>query len=202
MKRIFKNKSLAICVATAALMTIPLTASALDKLVVKDTGGVTKFVVNDARRVGAGTTAPIVSLHAASDSGTDLARGILSAQHNSGAQAAYVQFMKSRGTEVSPLAVYTGDFIGFFDTQVYSGPTNGYLNTAGFGFVVDGAVTSTTVPSAATFYTGTSVGAGRAERMRISSTGDVSINGLTGTGNGFACIDAGGVIFRSATACN
>ena len=176
-----------------------------DKLVVEDGLGTPVFSVDDTGKVtatqgGFGTSTPVAALHVTADT-INPARGILSAQHNDGAQAAYVQFMKSRGTEATPAQVNIGDYIGFFDTQVYSGSS--YVNTAGFGFVVDNTVTATDVPTAATFFTGSRIGAGgRAERMRITSTGEVNIKNLAGTGNAYACINASGTIFRSATPCN
>jgi|GEM_PF-6321983 len=204
-----KSAKKVMTILMTSFLAIALTAGlsvAADKLVVEDGSANKVFSVDDtgkviANQIGASTSNPLTALHVASDSGTDPRRGILSAQHNDGPQAAYVQFMKSRGSEAAPTATTIGDYIGFFDTQVYTGTS--YVNAAGFGFIVDGTVTSTDAPTALTFMTGTRIGpGGRAERMRIDSSGNVKVNNLAGTGNAYACINANGVLFRSATPCN
>lgn len=58
------KKTLAMCVAAAALFTLPLTASAqLDKLVVKDPVGTPVFVVQDSGNVGVGSATPTIPMH-------------------------------------------------------------------------------------------------------------------------------------------
>ena len=66
MKKIISQKTLAMCVAAAAFFVLPLSASAADKLVVKDVAGVTNFLVTDKGRVGIGVTAPEYPMHIAS----------------------------------------------------------------------------------------------------------------------------------------
>ncbi len=63
MGKMINKKTLTMCVATAALFILPLSASAqVDKLVVKDTGGATKFVVQDTGQVGVGIDVPAAML--------------------------------------------------------------------------------------------------------------------------------------------
>lgn len=63
MKKIINKKTLAIYVAAATFFVLPLSASAVDKLVVKDTGGTPKFVVTDTGNVGIGSpTTPTIPL--------------------------------------------------------------------------------------------------------------------------------------------
>jgi len=111
-------------------------------------------------------------------------------------------FRKSRGTEASPTVVLTNDFIGSANAQAWDGSS--YVTTGFFGFKVDGAVTTGSVPTALTIYTGSSVGAGRAERMVISSSGIVTIKNLVATytnGSAYVCVNNSGQIYASETAC-
>lgn len=124
-------------------------------------------------RMGVGTSTPQSQLHVSSLT-SDSTRGILSAQHNTGAHAAYMLFRKSRGTEASPTAVQSGDYIGLSEMQAYDG--SAYQKPATFGMIVDGVVSSGSVPTAFIVGTGYATGASRAERMRISSTGDILFN--------------------------
>lgn len=136
------------------------------------TGGYT--LVRPTGRLGVETNSPVVALHVASENGTSATRGVMSAQHNSGSQAALIQFRKSRGTEASPLTTRHGDFVGFFDTSVYEG--SAYVVPAGFGFQVMssatiGGVKTGRAPTGISFYTGYGIATGRSEKMRITPEG-------------------------------
>jgi uncharacterized coiled-coil protein SlyX len=78
-------------------------------------------------------------------------RGIAVSQNNAGAQAAVMNFVKSRGTAGSPLAVANGDYVHSFGALPYSGSQ--YLVTAGFDTRVNGTVTTSSVPTDLVFFT-------------------------------------------------
>ena len=84
---------------------------------------------------------------------------------------------KSAGTLASPTALSNGDNIFSFLSGGYSGTS--FVNTGSINMIVDGVVSSGTVPQAITFETGTS---SRAERLRIGSNGNVLINTTTDAG--------------------
>ncbi len=172
-------KAIAAVLAVSALMAG--SAFGAEKLAVKDTlGSTTVFAVDElgtatAKKIGVGTTNPISAIHAMETSSTDAFRGILSAQHSTGPQAAQIQFRKSYGTESVPLAVANGAYIGAFDTQAYDG--SAYLNPAAFGFAVDNTVSTGSVPTAFTVFTGYKIGnPGRAERFRVASDGRLRLS--------------------------
>jgi hypothetical protein len=77
----------------------------------------------------------------------------------------------SRGTSESPSAVQTGDYNIAFFSRFYDGSSK--PATAGIKFVVDGAVSSGSVPTAMTIFTGAAQT--ETERMRITSDGNVGI---------------------------
>ncbi len=128
------------------------------------------------KALGVGTALPAATLHV-SESVTDAGRGILSAQHNDGAQAASVVLRKSRGTESSPSLLLTNDYIGAFIAEYWNGTS--YDRSAQWGFRTDGPVIAGSAPTAIMFYTGASTRTGdpliMAERFRITSWGDVGI---------------------------
>ena len=84
---------------------------------------------------------------------------------------------KSAGTLASPTALSNGHTIFSFLSSGFSGTT--FINTASINMIVDGSVSSTSVPQAITFETGAS---SRAERMRLSSSGNLLINTTTDSG--------------------
>jgi hypothetical protein len=126
-------------------------------------------------RLGIGTASPVNQIHVSS-SMTAFPRGIMSSQHNTGIHAAVYVTRKSRGTEVSPLAVTSGDFLGVIIPEGYDGAA--YQFTGLMGFIVDGAVSGGTVPTAYVVYTGSS--GGGSERLRVTSSGNVGIGGTPG----------------------
>jgi Repeat of unknown function (DUF5907) len=89
---------------------------------------------------------------------------------NTGSANGY--FYKSRGTVASPTTTISGDAVGVFVFGAHDG-TN-FLETANFGSIVDGAVSTGVAPMAIRFNTGTTT-ANRAEVMRVGSNGCVGI---------------------------
>ena len=84
---------------------------------------------------------------------------------------------KSGGTLAVPTALAIGDSVFSFLSSGYSGTQ--FLNTASINMLVDGTVSSTSVPQAITFETGTT---SRSERMRIASSGNLLVGTTTDAG--------------------
>jgi hypothetical protein len=96
----------------------------------------------------------------------------------------YFQSKKSRGTTTVPLTVNTSDVTGGIIGGGYDGTA--YRFTAEVGFIVDGAVSTSNVPQAIRFSTGTTTS--YTERMRIDSSGNVGIG--TSSPSASAILDA------------
>ena len=87
-------------------------------------------------------------------------------------------FRRTRGNEATPTTVVSGDEIGKFQFQGYDGTA--YQTGALIEGFVDAAATSGSVPTRISFTTGANSGT-RAERMRITSAGNVGIGVTTPT---------------------
>ena len=119
--------------------------------------------------VGIGTTGPNSILHA-SVTGTAAVRGILSAQYNTGVQAAQFLGRKARGTEAAPTTVVSGDLLGALVAEGHDG-TN-YLQMAAIQLESIGTIAATRVPTRITFWTGTDAAPSvLTERWRITEAG-------------------------------
>lgn len=191
MKRSFhggmKRKVLVgITVALTGLM--PVMAQAANKLIVKDSTGTTdKMVVTDAGYVGIGTNAPAVGLHI---QGTTSAQVRAQTNLASSSAGGSIVMMHNNGSNTAlPVA---GDRIGamYFGTQAIV-PTTGLPGPyygAGITVRADGpwqfdAVNTSTfyAPAYISIDTGSAT-AGRVERVKVSSGGNVGI-GYFGTAN-------------------
>ena len=135
-------------------------------------------------RLGIGTTSPTGLFHAV---GT-VAQVFFGQRSSDNSGSANATFWKSRGTTSSPTIVQDGDAIGGFVFGAYDG--SNFIETSDFVAIVDGTVSSNTVPQAIRFRTGSTV-ANRAERMRITSSGNILIG--TSTDAGFK-LDVNGTI--------
>jgi hypothetical protein len=80
---------------------------------------------------------------------------------------------KSRGSLGSPTIVSSGDNTGFIRFRGYDG--SGYVDTARIESVVDGTPGTNDMPGRLAFYTTADGASSPSERMRISSTGQVSV---------------------------
>ena len=80
---------------------------------------------------------------------------------------------KSRGTLAAPGVVSNNDFLMSFLASGYDGA--GFQNPAAIDFYVDGTPSAGNVPARISFVTGSNSST-RAERLKIGSTGDVSVN--------------------------
>lgn len=165
-------------------------------LVIADDAGVLGLFIQDATGfVGAGHQSPVTRLHVA-ETATTSSRGIMSSQHNSGAQGSLYKWRKSRGTQGSPSAVSNGDFIGVLQPEGWDGDE--YVRAGLIGFQVDGAVSNDTVPMALVIYTTTTNGDGT-ERMRVSPSGDLGLGTSSPQGKFHILGTSGGKLFTTKT---
>lgn len=142
------------------------------------------FVVdNDNGYVGIGAIAPLDALHLVAPSGQG-ASGLTAEKddgylifnftgYSSTAIGAAPQFLsrRSRGTKSTPAAVQANDWAGSIAFRGYS-PNGAFEQRALIAAIVDGVPGGASVPMSLNFYTGTT---GTAERMRVTSGGDVGI---------------------------
>ncbi len=157
--------------AVVGLMAAP--SFGADKLLVKDAGANTVFVVQDTGNVGVGTAAPAAQIHAVSQTSAS-SRGIITEQNSTDAAAGVLQFRKSRGTNAAPTAVATNDYLATFHAQGYDGAA--YQIPASLTFQVDGPVAAGSVPTGMQVITGSAAtGGNRATRLVVTSSGRVGI---------------------------
>jgi hypothetical protein len=146
--------------------------------------------------VGIGTISPVSQLHVTTN-GTAANRGLTVGQHNTGAQAALLNFRKSRGTISAPTTVATNDYTGAFTFLNYDGAA--YRNNAGFGARITGTVANNSVPTDIFFWAGATDDSdpynNNTVRMVIANTGRVGI----GTASPGSTLDVNGIAsIRSA----
>ena len=93
--------------------------------------------------------------------------------------SAILRFGKTRGTSTGAVTtVADGDTLGRISFSGADG-TDVANNTAQIKVVVNGTVAGNQIPTDITFETSATDGSSRAERLRITSDGDVSIGGVT-----------------------
>ena len=203
MKKMINQKTLAICVAAAAFFVLPLSASAVDKLVVKDATSAEVFKVDDTgtisgAKLGMGTTTPQAPLHlnlpsilgVLPDSGTALyslsTGSVMSTQDNSAALdltvadgtgvAGYkggVRGVRARGSLANPAAAASGDSVMSILAGVYDGAV--VRNNADISFTVDGPVSLGVAPVRISFRTRTGGVGSFTEKMTIKNDGKIGI---------------------------
>lgn len=158
-------------------LTQPTTISGLtatNKLAITGTGanafsvdGSTLSVDAANHYIGMGTATPDARLTIA---GTGLSDDDFNFYSNgNNGNTGGIVFNKSRGTNAAPTAIANNDYIGDVFFRGYDG--SAYTPTARISAVVNGTVAAGTIPSDLLFGTG----AGSAERMRITSTGNVGV---------------------------
>ena len=216
------------------VMALALPAFGADKLIVKDAAGTTDvFKVDDTgtfqvpnafiwdnvnKKAGFGLTNPAAAFHI--NYKTALAPFTLERELDSPGAVAMtgdnyggtgagsgtgtgMLFRYQKGTKAAPAAVAVGDRLGFLVFGGHSG--SAVVHTAAINSLVDsGTVSATSLPTYLQFQTTPNGSTTRAERLRISASGVVSINGLSGTysgGSAYVCVNDSGQIYASETAC-
>jgi hypothetical protein len=141
------------------------------------TANVRRLTIDQNGKIGIGTTTPSYqfqlynTLARSTNNGASADFGFESF-NSSIYQGSRLYFGRSRGTAMSPLAAQDGDYIGFLDFYGHDGAT---MQRSGQIIVqVDGTPSSGIVPGALRFTTAGADGV-NAERMRISSVGNVGV---------------------------
>jgi hypothetical protein len=106
--------------------------------------------------------------------GTNAGLKVIHAANQATGDRPIVGALRARGTLTDPLAIQSGDEMFSFLTAGYDGTAIQY--PAEIKFVADGIVSAGAIPTKIGFYTGSSAGANRLERLTIRS------NGLIGVG--------------------
>jgi len=122
-------------------------------------------------RIGLGTASPSSRLDLASSTAGPDDDVTITSNYGSTSSSSSLDFRRSTGSAAVPAAVTNGTPLGQILHRAYDGTT--YVNTARYGAVVNGTVSSGSVPTDLYFSTGSTT---LSERMRISSTGNVGIS--------------------------
>jgi hypothetical protein len=135
----------------------------------------TKLFYNPAsRRFSFGGINPGSQVEIVSETSA-LTRGLDIVQNSPGGYAS-LHFKKSRGTNASPTAITNGEYIGIFFGMPYTG--TGYIYTSSFGYIVNGTVTPTSIPTDFFISTGASNDPGITNtRLYINSSGYTGFGG-------------------------
>jgi hypothetical protein len=120
------------------------------------------LTINQAGRVGIGTAVPEVPLSIVGNFHANFFAG-----------NAEISLRRANGTEAAPTAVANGDVIGEYVGWAYDGAN--YQAVTDIRPVVAGPVSAGNAPAALTFHTSNTDSTGLTERMRIGSTGIVSV---------------------------
>jgi trimeric autotransporter adhesin len=140
------------------------------------TNNVERMRITSAGNMGIGTITAFGQFTVAATTNS-LTRGIWTAQYSTTNGGAVIGGRRSRGTELSPLAVGSGDYGGGFISQNYDG--SNYLINGNIGYRITGAVTGGTIPGewyfAASTATDNDPYVNGTVRMVVQSTGNVGI---------------------------
>lgn len=149
-------------------------------------GPVSRFNINKFGNVGVGnfrettnTPTPEYHLEVKDTSGAGLRRGIGVTQYGDGPAAPIISFHKSQGTATAPTAVATGQYLGAIIANPRTSTTTIIDDTAGFGFIANGTISSTTAQTDIAFWTKstgtTDPYADGSTRMVIASGGNIGV---------------------------
>lgn len=194
MKRLVRKSVL---ILLASLLAITLTAglsAAVDKLVVQDGSANTVFSVDDLGQMkatsGATVTNPVgyTFMNQESFADTNWMGGFFVAK-------------RARGTEASPLGVELNDTVFTFDAQAWDG--SAWARGGQIMGKVDGVPSAGKIPFFWTFRTMGNDGV-LGDRLTIKADGQVTVPDLAGSyggGSAYVCVDNGGQLFASESAC-
>jgi len=133
-----------------------------------------QLVLKNSGNVGIGATSPTAELEVVDSD--DYAQLRLSSHQNVDAwRGSFFEARRSRGTASTPLAVISGDFIGYFDIWAYDG--NSYERAGQLTASIDGTVSDGIVPLKWAFNVMNTSGSSGAA-MTIRSSRDVGIGTL------------------------
>ena len=134
-------------------------------------------IVSDKLMVGYPGNNASARIQAVESTGTSM-RGILSSQFSSDSAGSSFVLSKARGTYGGTVTtINNGDYVGSVVAEPYDGSS--YLAPALAGFIVNGTVSTGTVPVDFVIQTGSSGTAGGAEALRVTSSGNVGIGTAT-----------------------
>lgn len=134
---------------------------------------------NNIGKVGIGTTTPDAEFEVVSTSSNG-PHGIVGTEYNnSSVSDSHLWLRKAKGTETSPLAIASGDEIGFIKFSGYNGSAFSTNDQTEIGAVASELFTSSSNGSYLKFMTTPNGSINGAERMRIDQNGNVGI-GTTG----------------------
>lgn len=166
-------KKLAV-VFSVALVCAPMGAMAANKLIVKDAAGVVdKMVVTDTGYIGIGTSAPTSSIEVVGPASSS--RFILGSNETSAAGGGGIIATHSNLPAVNGGYPQANDRLGYilFGTKNASG---NLVIGGGFSVQAEQAWSLTSAPTFYSFQTAPVGSAGRVERMRLTSAGNLGIN--------------------------
>jgi hypothetical protein len=182
-----------------ALCAMPFVAFAADKLVVKDSGGTnTVFKVTDTGRIGLSTDiAPSVALHAKGPNAATSQSIMQLDAVNANGGGGYIAYHTNNGALPN-----SGDRLGYMLFGSLSGTSA--RNGGGLVARAESAWTASSIPTYFAIETAPSGSTTRSERLRITSSGNVVVNGLSGSyvnGSAYVCVNNSGQLYTSESGC-
>ncbi len=139
------------------------------KDLVLKTNGTERLRILSTGEIGIGTSAPLVAVHLAVNSGNG---AVFAAQTSGSGEGGFVA-VKSGGTVASPTTVTSGDGLGFFGFLGYDG-----LDFNGLGATIKAEARENFTTGYGTdlyFETAPLLGSSTAERMRITEAGNIGV---------------------------
>lgn len=165
--------SLILGVVALVLALAGPSALAADKLVVKDGGGNTKFLVTDNGQVGINTLNPTSQIETSMDGGANSDIKMRVASSGGGVPVYYG--MRAGGTLSAPSATPTGKGLFWLGAMGHDGTAWTTALTGLIGFWSTENWTNSAMGTDMRFFTTPNGSSSRAERVRISDSGNVGI---------------------------
>ncbi|HJV66864.1 MAG TPA: hypothetical protein VJ550_14100 [Geomonas sp.] len=151
----------------------PTEASTAVKFSVNDKAGNKKLVIDNTGHIGIGVTAPIAIQHLYADYSSDFFYGEM--PFNDGWPT--YKLLRARNTNGTKMPLLDGDIIGRFVMWGYDGTA--YNRAGSFEVAADGAPTPGSSPGRLSFSTTPAGSTALAERLRITSSGNIGIGTTT-----------------------